>query len=97
MKLSVLAALVLAGPAFADDYVSFQSPTGNIHCAIFQDREGAVARCDLRELVPSFTRAPADCEFDWGSAFGVEDRGKGYLACVSDAVADRGNPVLPYG
>lgn len=97
MKLSVLAALVLAGPAFADDYVSFQSPTGNIHCAIFQDGEGAAARCDLLELVPSFTRAPADCEFDWGSAFGVEDRGKGYLACVSDAVGDRGNPVLPYG
>ena len=98
MRLSVLlAALVLAGPAFSDDYVTFQSPTGNIHCALFRGDNLASARCDLRELTPSYTRAPADCEFDWGSSFAVDDRGKGYLACVSDTVADPGNPVLPYG
>lgn len=77
--------------------MTFQSPTGNIHCLM--DAEGAFAyvRCDLRELVPSHTRAPADCDLDWGSAFAVEDQGKGYLAYVGDTVQDRRNPVLPYG
>lgn len=98
MKLSaVFAALILSGPAWADDYLTFQSPTGNIHCGMYRGSQGASVRCDLRELSPSYTRAPAGCEFDWGSSFGVDDRGKGYLACVSDAVADPGNPVLPYG
>lgn len=97
MRLSVLLVLALGAPAFADDYIAFQSPTGNIHCGLYRGAQLASVRCDLRELTPSYTRAPADCEFDWGASFAVDDRGKGYLACVSDAVADPGNPVLPYG
>jgi hypothetical protein len=98
LRLLPLAALALAAaPARAQDYISFQSPTGNIHCAIYLWDEGTTARCDLMQLTPSYTRRPAGCEFDWGSSFAVDSRGKGYLACVSDAVADRRNPVLPYG
>jgi hypothetical protein len=88
--------LVFAGAAAAD-YVEFRSPTGNINCAIYSDKAGASARCDLRELVPSYTRPPQGCEFDWGSSFAVDDRGKGYLACVSDAVGGPGAAVLRYG
>ena len=85
-----------AAPALAD-YVSWQSPTGNIHCAIFADGGGVFARCDLLELTPSYTRAPAGCDLDWGFSFAVEGRGAGYLACVGDTVVDRYNEVLPYG
>jgi hypothetical protein len=94
---AICLAFGVAGPAQAGDFITFQSPTGNIHCLM--DAEGAYAyvRCDLRELVPSYTRAPADCDLDWGSSFAVEDQGKGYLACVGDTVQDRRNPVLPYG
>lgn len=95
--LLAVAAVVLTSPAFADDYIGFQSPTGNIHCGLYRGDQGASVRCDLMELNQSYTRAPEDCEFDWGASFAVDDRGKGYLACVSDAVADPGNPVLPYG
>ncbi len=86
-----------ASAAMADDYVGFRSPTGNIHCALYTWEGGTEARCDLRELTPSYKKPPAGCEFDWGHSFAVGGRGKGYLACVSDAVFDPGNPVLGYG
>lgn len=95
--LAVLFPLVLAGPALADDYLGFRSPTGNIHCAIYTFDGTAEARCDLRDYTPSFTRPPAGCDLDWGMAFAVAATGKGVLACVGDTVQDPGNPVLPYG
>lgn len=100
MKLKALlhaAAITVAGPALADDYVAFQSPTGNIHCAIYTWDNGAEARCDLRALTPSYTRRPAGCDLDWGSYFAVGATGRGVLACVGDTVIDPRNAVLPYG
>jgi hypothetical protein len=94
--LQVVFWLAFAGVAAAD-IVEFRSPTGNINCMIYSDPSGATARCDLSELVPSYSRAPAGCEFDWGNSFAVEERGKGYLACVSDAVGGPGASVLRYG
>lgn len=98
MKLSAFfAVLGLGGPAFADDYLGFQSPTGNIHCAMYIYDGSAEARCDLRDYVPSYTKRPAGCDLDWGMAFAVGASGKGVLACVGDTVQDPGNAVLPYG
>jgi hypothetical protein len=98
LKLSaVFASLFLTGPAIADGYLGFQSPTGNIHCAISSFDGLTEARCDLREYTPSYTRRPAGCELDWGMAFAVGASGKGVLACVGDTVQDPRNPVLPYG
>ena len=94
------AALALAGTAglaAAQDYIGFRSPTGNIHCAIYTWDGRTEARCDLRELTPSYRSPPPGCEFDWGSSFAVGSWGKGYLACVSDTVLDPSNPVLGYG
>ena len=89
--------MLLASPALADDYVSFQSPTGNIHCGIFSDASGTWARCDLKQLTRTYDYQPAGCDYDWGNSFEVAIDGKGYLACVSDAVFSPDNPVLPYG
>jgi hypothetical protein len=89
--------LMAAAPAMAQDYVGFRSPTGNIHCAIYSWNGGTEARCDLRELTPSYTRFPGQCELDWGASFGVNAAGKGYLVCAGDTVMDPRNPVLPYG
>ncbi|HEY6919887.1 MAG TPA: DUF6636 domain-containing protein, partial [Tabrizicola sp.] len=98
MKLSALfAVLFLGGPALADDYIGFQSPTGNIQCGLYRGDQGSSVRCDLMELTQSYTKQPADCEFDWGQSFAVDDVGKGYVACVSDAVGDPSNGVLGYG
>ena len=98
MKLcAVLAAVILAGPASSQDYFGFQSPTGNIHCAMYVFDGTAEARCDLREYTPSYTKRPAGCDLDWGMAFAVGASGRGVLACVGDTVQDPGNPVLTYG
>lgn len=98
MKLFVaLGAVFLANPALADEYIAFQSPTGNIHCSLYDWDGTATVRCDLRQYVPTYTKAPPNCEYDWGMSYAVESAGKGYLACVSDSMVDPGNPVLPYG
>lgn len=85
------------GLAAADQYVGFRSPTGNIQCMVWVGAATATARCDLMELVPSYRKPPPGCDFDWGQSFAVDATGKGYLACVSDSVADPSNPILPYG
>lgn len=95
---AVLPMFVLAAtPALAEEYFGFQSPTGNIHCAMYSFDGRTEARCDLRSFTPSYSKRPAGCEQDWGMAFGVGASGKGELLCVSDTVQDPGNPVLPYG
>lgn len=97
MRPLTLALTLLASPACAQDYLDFHSPSGNIQCAIFTG-EYAGVRCDMSELTPSFTTAPPDCEFDWGSSFAVDEGSRrGYLACVSDAVADADGLELGYG
>lgn len=89
--------LLAAGQASADQYAVFQSPTGNIHCFMDEWGGSAIVRCDLIELTPTYRTAPPDCDLDWGFAFGLDSRGRGYLACVGDTVVDRRNPVLAYG
>ncbi len=92
-----VAAVALSGPALADDYIGFQSPTGNIHCGLYSGSGGATVRCDLKQLKKTYTARPAGCDLEWGNSFAVDSRGKGYLACVGDTVVDRSNPVLTYG
>ena len=95
--LCLLALIIASPPALADDYTGFQSPSGNIHCGIYQWQGGVEARCDLIDLVPSFTKAPPGCDLDWGQAFSVDASGKGSLACVGDTVINPSAPVLAYG
>ena len=96
--LCLLPLLILANPAVADDeLLFFRAPSGNINCLIALG-EYAEARCDMTQLTPSFTKAPADCDLDWGSSFtiGLSDR-KGQLACVGDTVSDQRATILGYG
>jgi hypothetical protein len=94
---AIVGFFLLAAPAMADEYLAFQSPTGNIHCSLYAWDGTTTVRCDLREYSPSYSKAPPNCEYDWGMSFAVDARGKGYLACVSDSMVDPNNPVLPYG
>jgi hypothetical protein len=81
----------------ADEFVSFHTPSDNIHCVLMSGEYEGV-RCDMRELTPSFTERPADCDLDWGSSFGIGPRDtKGYLNCHGDTVISPGSMELGYG
>jgi hypothetical protein len=97
MKPLALLLVLVVTPAFADDLLFFQSPTGNIHCMIATG-DYAEARCDMIELMPTFRQPPPNCEQDWGAYFtvGLSAR-KGQMACVGDTVIDPGAIVLGYG
>jgi hypothetical protein len=89
--------LLTASPAIADEIYMFQSPSGNVHCAIMTG-EYSAARCDLMEFTRlNYPDVPTDCELDWGHAYEVGTSGKGAPICVGDTVADPDSAVLPYG
>lgn len=87
---------LFALPAAAQDYITFQAPSGNIHCAI-SSWDPAEARCDIDEYTPSFPGHPDWCDGDYGFAFAVQTTGAGSPICASDTVRDPQAPVLPYG
>jgi hypothetical protein len=94
----LIALCLLCTPALADEYIAFHAPSGNIHCGLYVSAESTGVRCDVYEMTArSYNQAPAGCEFDWGNSFAVDVTGKGYLACVSDAVADETGLELGYG
>lgn len=96
MRTLLLTLFLAAGPAAADDFIFFRSPTGNIACMIVSgDWNGA--RCDLMQLTMSYPRRPPDCDLEWGRSFEVSATGFGTPACVGDTVADPGALVLGYG
>jgi hypothetical protein len=92
----IICLFLFASPSFAQDYMTFQSPSGNIFCAI-TNGEYAEARCDMRELTPSFRARPDDCDLDWGDSFAVGETGPSGLVCHGDTVMDPDAVVLDYG
>jgi hypothetical protein len=91
-----LALGLLAAPAAAQDMLDFQAPSGNIFCLMIAGPDGG-ARCDMRELTPSFKTPPADCDLDYGSFFWIGATGPAYPACAGDTVMNPRAPVLDYG
>ena len=91
------ALILLAAPALADDLFFFQSPSANIFCMIATG-EWAEARCDIMQLTSKVPPAPADCDLDYGHAFGIGPQDtRGYRICAGDTVADPGGMTLAYG
>ncbi len=95
----ILCALLMtsAFPAAAQDYVQFQSPSGNIAC--YMEGGEGFARCDIGQMTAqSHPNRPADCELDYGNAFGIgANDARGAALCYGDTVAMPDLPVLSYG
>jgi hypothetical protein len=86
--------LVTAAPARAADPIMFQSPSGNIACAL----QSAEVRCDMRKVGAALPERPASCFGDWGHAFVVTRNGsKGRRLCITDALGGPGTPTVRYG
>lgn len=87
----LLAPLLSSAPAHAQLTTKmFQTPSGNVGCAIFS----GTLRCDiLSGLNPE---PQGDCELDWTGLF-VKASGKAGPVCAGDTVYDPDAPVLAYG
>ncbi|EAR49472.1 hypothetical protein OG2516_04628 [Oceanicola granulosus HTCC2516] len=93
MRYLVLCAALAGGPAWAEEIISFQSPSGNIHCFM---TESYGTRCDIIDYTPNFTD-PGNCDLDYGMAFGIAPGGRGEVLCVGDTAITPDAPVLEYG
>lgn len=92
----VIGAALAAGPAMAQDYYAFQSPSGNIGCYIAVEEE-TTARCDILDFTPSFEDPTGECELDFGHAFAVGQFGRARAICAGDTALDAEAEVLDYG
>ena len=84
-----VASAAFAGSASA--LTMFESPSGNIGCAI--SKTGA--RCDIREHAWKPPAKPDSCDLDWGYALEVGRRGFARWLCAGDTVFG-GKRVLGY-
>lgn len=90
LAFAAVATLGIAGPAHALTF--FQSPSGNIGCAL--SKTGA--RCDIAAKTWRPPPKPASCPVDWGNGLTVGRRGKGRYTCAGDTVLGQGRK-LAYG
>lgn len=76
--------------------VYFQTPSGNVGCAMYEDG----VRCDIREREWAPPPQPSDCNLDWGHAISLDYGGSTFL-CAGDTVlspeGEGAYPVLEYG
>jgi hypothetical protein len=93
------APLGVAAPAHADDYIMFQSPSGNIRCHL--DQQHALAMCQIRDFTypaPPASSCPTGAEP--GNDFRLDQGGPASLPCRYAAL-DSGYtgawPTLDYG
>ena len=89
--------LLVAAPAHASgsalSFVFFQSPSGNIGCAM---SKSFGVRCDIRNKTWQAPPKPASCELDWGFGMNIDRRGKGTFVCAGDTTLGEGRH-LPFG
>ncbi len=88
VRISVVVAAAESEPVGLD---WFQSPSGNILCAISSDQ----VRCDIGEKSWTAPR-PASCDLDWGNGLAVGS-GPAEVVCAGDTVQAEGVPSLEYG
>jgi hypothetical protein len=84
---------ILAPSASAANFKFFQTPSGNIACAM----GGGSVRCDIQEHSWTPPPKPSYCDVDWGGGVAVGRRDPAGFVCAGDTVFSPNNPVLQYG
>ena len=92
ITLAVALAIALSAAAEAGAAGFFQSPSGNIGCAISRHD----VRCDIREHDWTAPPKPSWCELDWGSGVVVGHHGRAQIVCAGDTTLNQGRH-LAYG
>lgn len=87
------AALSVVAPSASAKFKFFQTPSGNIACAM----GGGGVRCDIQEHSWNPPPKPSSCDVDWGNGVQVGRKDKASFVCAGDTVFSPNNPVLGYG
>jgi hypothetical protein len=90
---AAVATFAFAASASAASVTFFQTPSGNIGCAMSH----GFVRCDTIEHSWTVPPKPATCEFDWAGSIGLGGEGPAKFLCVSDAAFDPNSEVVGYG
>ncbi len=96
---AVAASLILAAtpPAHADSYQSFQSPSGNIDCAMGSMNGSTFAMCEIRDHTWAAPPRPTPCMGGFGDRIDLTQGSAPTMACHTDTVKGTGYPTLQYG
>ena len=96
INISTLGLLVVTPFVAAQNITSdsFQTPSGNIHCEVYDN----ILRCDLMSRTNKKPTVPKDCPLDYGNVFELKNNKEGTkLICYGDTIANPSHPKLPYG
>jgi hypothetical protein len=92
----VLATVVAASAEAAGSrFVSFRTPSGNIHCLYVDDPH--YLRCDIRSGLRPRPRTPPNCDLEYGDSISMRRTGRPGLVCHGDTAVDPRSRVLRYG
>jgi hypothetical protein len=100
-----LTMLVLSAPAMvldpaaarAETYYQFQSPSGDIACAMGSLGNKAFASCEITDHTWVAPPRPDRCEGEWGDRFELRQGTPPGLICSSDTLRGSNLPTLTYG
>jgi Family of unknown function (DUF6636) len=76
-----------------DEPYAFQSPSGNIFCAI----AAGIATCEITDSTFERPAKPSDCDLDYGEMISVTGDARAEFPCHGDTAYVAGAPVLAYG
>ncbi len=86
-----------AAPAGAAQLKLFQTPDGNIGCALSFGKEafGGEARCDIAKHEWPTPKRPHWCMLDYGQGLSVGPRKKARFVCAGDTTLHQGRKLAP--
>ncbi|WP_232007842.1 DUF6636 domain-containing protein [Mycobacterium gordonae] len=99
MLTSAASALAVLAPAqaHADGFDFFQTPSGNIDCAMGLLDGSALVECEISDHTWSAPARPNPCMGAFGDRISMRQGSAARLTCHGDTVRGTGYPVLQYG
>lgn len=90
-------AVLAPASAHADGFDFFQTPSGNIDCAMGLLDGAALTECEISDHTYSVPARPTPCMGAFGDRISMREGSAAKMPCHSDTVRGTGYPVLQYG
>lgn len=89
--------LMAPATAHADGFDFFQTPSGNIDCAMGLLDGAALVECEISDHAWAAPARPTPCMGAFGDRISMRQGSAAKMTCHSDTVRGTGYPVLQYG